>query len=61
VKLDPKSVAAALLREHDNPEQALRYAERKAATCTDTGLTWDYMRAAEDLREYIRQQPKEQA
>ena len=29
-EIDPKSAAGVLLREHDNIEQAIRYADRKA-------------------------------
>lgn len=50
--IDPCSLAGVLLREHDNAEQAARYAERKAellrAMGNATGL--DYAAAANALR-----------
>lgn len=51
--IDPMSTAGILLREHDNLEQALAYAERKAAAllAVHSPLGFDYARAAEDLRE----------
>lgn len=54
-QLDPKSVAGILLREHDNAEQALAYAERKARTCPYVWTANEYRQAAEDLREYIKE------
>ena len=49
---DPRSLAGVLLREHDNAEQAARYAERKAemlgAMGNAAGL--DYAAAARALR-----------
>ena len=51
--IDPMSTAGILLREHDNLEQALAYAERKAAAllAMHNAIGLDYARAAEDLRE----------
>lgn len=51
--IDSKSTAGILLREHDNLDQALRYAERKATAllAMHNTLGLDYARAAEDLRE----------
>jgi len=51
--IDPMSTAGILLREHDNLEQALAYAERKATAllAMHNALGLDYARAAEDLRE----------
>lgn len=51
--IDPKSIAGILLREHDNVEQALAYAERKAAAllAMHNAFGLDYAQAAEDLRE----------
>ena len=54
-RLDPKSTAGVLLREHDNAAQALRYAERKAeALCSmHNAIGLDYAEAARQLRQYI--------
>ena len=51
--IEPKSTAGILLREHDSVEQALAYAERKAAAllAMHNALGLDYAQAAEDLRE----------
>jgi hypothetical protein len=45
-----------LLREHDNARQALDYAERKFRTLAamNNGLACDYFKAAEDLREHLK-------
>ena len=50
--IDPKSTAGILLREHDSVEQALAYAERKAAAllAMHNAIGLDYAQAAEDLR-----------
>lgn len=50
--IDPKSTAGILLREHDSVEQALAYAERKAAAllAMHNAFGLDYAQAAEDLR-----------
>lgn len=49
---DAKSVAGILLREHDNVEQAIRYAERMAQRCADSQslMAMEYQRAAEELK-----------
>ena len=49
--IDPKSTAGVLLREHDNLEQALAYARRKASTLAaiHSGMACDYFAAANDL------------
>lgn len=57
--IDTKSTAGILLREHDNIEQALRYAERKAQLlgAMNNGAALDFVEAAKQLRaELIRQQ-----
>jgi len=50
--IDPRSLAGVLLREHDDAEQAAKYADRKAemlrAMGNATGL--DYAAAAKALR-----------
>jgi hypothetical protein len=49
---DTKSLAGILLREHDNVEQAIRYAERMAqryANARDT-MAIDYQTAAQELK-----------
>lgn len=48
-RIDPKSLAGVLLREHDDASQALRYAERKAQTCFGN-MAPHYGKAADDLR-----------
>jgi hypothetical protein len=54
--IDPKSTAGVLLREHDNAQQALAYAERKfrALAAMNNGYACDYYKAAEDLREHLK-------
>lgn len=54
-QIDPRSVAGILLREHDNAQQALSYAERKARTCPEYRTAEAYQRAVEDLREFIKE------
>lgn len=57
--ITPKSTAGILLREHDNVEQALRYAERKAQSlgAMNNAMALDYAEAAKQLRaELARQQ-----
>ena len=53
--VDPKSVAGVLLREHDTPQQALKYADRKAGllAAMGSGLACDYIGAAAQLRKMI--------
>jgi hypothetical protein len=50
--IDPRSLAGILLREHDNAEQAARYAARKAALLATMGNAagLDYADAAKTLR-----------
>ena len=50
--LDTKSVAGILLREFDNVEQAIRYAERMAQRYADSRslLALEYQAAAEELK-----------
>ena len=50
--LDPKSIAGILLREHDNIEQATRYAERMAQRYTDSRslMAIEYQDAANELK-----------
>lgn len=50
--IDPRSLAGVLLREHDNAEQAARYAERKAELQRVMGIATglDYAAAAKALR-----------
>lgn len=53
--INPQSTAGILLREHDNPQQALAYAERKAAllAAMHNGVACDYEEAAKQIREHI--------
>lgn len=50
--IDPRSLAGVLLREHDNAEQAARYADRKAEMLRAMGNArgLDYAAAAKALR-----------
>lgn len=50
--LDPKSIAGILLREHDNVDQAIRYAERMAQRYADSRslMAIEYQDAAEELK-----------
>jgi hypothetical protein len=52
MNLNPKSVAAILLREHDNVDQAIAYAERMAQYCADNRSTmaFEYQDAAQELK-----------
>ena len=49
--LDPKSVAGILLREHDNVDQAIRYAKRMAQRYADSRslMAIEYLDAAQEL------------
>ena len=50
--LDAKSIAGILLREHDNVDQAIRYAERMAQRYADSRslMAIEYQDAAEELK-----------
>jgi len=50
--IDPRSLAGVLLREHDNAEQAAKYADRKAEMLRAIGNAagLDYAAAAKALR-----------
>jgi hypothetical protein len=50
--IDPRSLAGILLREHDNAEQAIRYATRKAKLLMAMGnaVGLDYADAAKTLQ-----------
>jgi hypothetical protein len=50
--IDPRSLAGVLLREHDNAEQAAKYADRKADLLRSMGNAagLDYAAAAKALR-----------
>jgi hypothetical protein len=54
--LDAKSLAGILLREHDNVEQAIRYAERMAQryaySCSTMAM--DYQNAAQELKAWTQ-------
>lgn len=52
LEIDPTSTAGILLREHDSPEQAARYAERKATFLGSLGHSEasSYANAAQQLR-----------
>jgi hypothetical protein len=50
--LESKSLAGILLREHDNVEQAINYAERMAQRCADSRslMALEYQDAAKELK-----------
>lgn len=50
--LDAKSIACILLREHDDVEQAIRYAERMAQRYADSRslMAIEYQDAANELK-----------
>lgn len=50
--LETKSLAGILLREHDNIDQAIKYAERMAQRCADSRslMAIEYQDAAKDLK-----------
>ena len=50
--LESKSIAGILLREHDNVEQAINYAERMAQRCADSRslMAMEYQDAAKELK-----------
>ena len=53
VYMNPQSTAAILLREHDNADQAIAYAERMAQRCATLGgsiLAMEYQEAAKELK-----------
>ena len=54
--LEAKSLAGILLREHDNVDQAIRYAERMAQRYADSRSTMamDYQDAAQELRSWMQ-------
>lgn len=47
-----KSLAGILLREHDNIEQAIKYADRMAQRCADSRnlMAMEYQDASKELR-----------
>lgn len=55
VQIDPKSVAGVLLREHDTPQQALKYAKRMAKECTNSVMAQEYADAARQLKTVTEQ------
>ncbi len=57
--LEAKSLAGILLREHDNIEQAIRYAERMAQRCADSRslMAMEYQDAAKDLKAWKQSKP----
>lgn len=56
--IDPKSTAGILLREHDDMEQAARYAVRKAHMLAASGhpMSLDYQEAAKQLQANLTRQ-----
>jgi len=57
--LEAKSLAGILLREHDNIEQAIRYAERMAQRCADSRslMAMEYQDAAKELKAWTQSKP----
>jgi uncharacterized Zn finger protein len=58
LEIDPKSVAGVLLREHDTPQQALKYAKRMAKECTNPVMASEYVEAAGQLKRHIEEASK---
>lgn len=54
--LRPSSLAGILLREHDNAEQAIRYAKRMAQRCADSRslMAMEYQDAAKELHAWTQ-------
>lgn len=52
-EIDPKSTAGILLREHDSPKQALKYAKRMAKECTNSVMAQEYAEAARQIKAAI--------
>ena len=50
--LDAKTIAGVLLREHDNIEQAIKYAERMSQRYADSRnmMAMEYQTALEELK-----------
>jgi hypothetical protein len=57
--LEAKSLAGILLREHDNVEQAINYAERMAQRCADSRslMAMEYQDAAKELKAWKQSKP----
>jgi hypothetical protein len=57
--LDPRSLAGILLREHDNVDQAISYANRIAQRHADSRslLAIEYQDAAQELRAWKQKNP----
>ena len=53
---EAKSLAGILLREHDNAEQAIRYAERMAQRYADSRsiMAMEYQDAAQELKSWMQ-------
>ena len=58
--LNPKSVAGILLREHDNVDQAIRYAKRMAQRYADSRslMALEYLDAAQELEAWTKNKPR---
>jgi histidine ammonia-lyase len=58
--LDAKSIAGILLREHDNVEQAIRYAKRMAQRYADSRslMAMEYLDAAQELEAWAKNKPR---
>ncbi len=52
--LEAKSIAGILLREHDNVDQAINYAERMAQRCANSRslMAMEYQDAAKELKSW---------
>ena len=59
--LEAKSLAGILLREHDNVEQAINYAERMAQRCADSRslMAMEYQDAAKELKAWKQSKRQE--
>ena len=57
--LDPRSLAGILLREHDNVDQAIRYATRMAQRYADSRslMAIEYQDAVQELKAWKQNNP----
>lgn len=58
--LEAKSIAAILLREHDNVDQAIAYANRMAQRYADSRnlMALEYQDAAKELKAWKQNKPR---
>lgn len=58
--LGAESLAGILLREHDNVDQAIRYAKRMAQRYADSRslMAMEYLDAAQELEAWAKNKPR---